>query len=180
VPDTLITNDPAAARRFSAEGRTVTKMLGANHIAEEGVRKLTFTRLIGDEDLADLRGGEVTLHQFQRWAPKSHEMRVIAIGNRLFGFEIHASTSAAHIDFRADYGSLRYEPCDVPPEQVAGIRRFLAAMGLVYGALDFVVGPAGCFFLECNSGGQYGWLEAATGVPLTAALADLLTQGATT
>jgi hypothetical protein len=80
VPETLITNDPDAVRRFASCGATVTKMLGANHIAEEGTRKVTFTRLLDDDDLADLRGIEVTTHQFQRWAPKQYDARVIAIG----------------------------------------------------------------------------------------------------
>ena len=31
--------------------------------------------------------------------------------------------------------------------------------------------------LECNSGGQFGWLESHTGAPLTHALADLLARG---
>ena len=60
-----------------------------------------------------------------------------------------------------------------------GVRRFLGALGLTYGALDFVVSPDGSYtFLECNAGGQFGWLEARTGAPLTDALADLLTRGA--
>jgi hypothetical protein len=32
-------------------------------------------------------------------------------------------------------------------------------------------------FLEINAGGQYGWLESVTGVPLTGHLADLLAKG---
>lgn len=31
--------------------------------------------------------------------------------------------------------------------------------------------------LELNAGGQYGWLEAKTNVPLTGYLADVLTKG---
>lgn len=31
---------------------------------------------------------------------------------------------------------------------------------------------------ECNPAGQYGWLEEALGLPITAALADLLANGA--
>ena len=175
----MITNEPDAVRRFATGGTTVTKMLGANHIAEESTRKITFTRIVHEEDLADLRGVDVGLHQFQRWVPKAHEARIVAIGKQLFGFTIHARSARARVDFRADYTSLDYEPFDVPPELAAGIRRFLAALGLVYGAFDFVVSPAGFVFLECNPGGQYGWLEAHTGTPVTAALADLLARGAT-
>ena len=56
----------------------------------------------------------------------------------------------------------------------------MAELGLVYGALDFVVGPDETFtFLEANPGGQFGFLEANTGVPLTGTLAALLARGAT-
>lgn len=179
VPDTLITNETEAVRRFARCGPTVTKMLGANHIAEEGTRKITFTRLLGDGDLADLRGINATTHLFQRWAPKQYDARVIAIGGRLFAFAIHAGNAASYIDFRADYGALSYEPVELPTEVSEGVRRFLSAMGLVYGALDFVVSPEGSYsFLECNAGGQFGWLEARTGAPLTDALADLLATDA--
>jgi ATP-grasp ribosomal peptide maturase len=178
VADTLITNEASAVRRFAERGATVTKMLGANHIAEEGTRKVTFTRLLDDEDLVDLRGIEATCHLMQRWAPKQHEARVIAIGKQLFAFAIHAGNGTSYIDFRADYDALSYEPIELPLDVASGIRRFLDTMGLAYGALDFVVGPdASHTFLECNSGGQFGWLEARTGAPLTQALADLLTEG---
>jgi hypothetical protein len=117
---------PEAVRRFARCGATVTKMLGANHIAEEGTRKVTFTRLLTDDDLADLRGINVTAHQFQQWAPKQHDTRVIAIGDKLFAFAIYAGNATSYI----------------------------------------------------NTDGQFGWLEARTGAPLTEALADLLTGGA--
>lgn len=178
VPDTLITNEPAAVRRFARCGATVTKMLGANHITEEGTRKITFTRLLDDDDVGDLRGITVTTHQFQRWVPKQYDARVIAIGDRLFAFAIHAGNATSHIDFRADYDALSYEPIELPTEVTTGIREFLSAMGLVYGALDFVVDPEGSYtFLECNAGGQFGWLEARTSAPLTDTLAGLLATG---
>ncbi|MGH3602221.1 MAG: hypothetical protein ACRDQH_18405 [Pseudonocardiaceae bacterium] len=88
---------------------------------------------------------------------------MIAIGERLYAFAIHAGNTASYIDFRTDYDTLSYEPIKLPHEVSEGIRRFLDTIGLVYGALDFVVSPEGVFtFLECNAGGQFGWLEART------------------
>jgi hypothetical protein len=55
-------------------------MLGANTILEGGIRKVNFTRLVDDADLADLRGIDVTTHFFQRWVPKAYEARMIVIG----------------------------------------------------------------------------------------------------
>ena len=55
----------------------------------------------------------------------------------------------------------------------------LDGFGLVYAALDFVITPSGEWvLLELNPTGQYGFVEDATGAPLTAQLADLFTGAA--
>jgi len=182
VAPTLVTNDPAAVRRFAARcGPTglVTKMLGAPAITEQGGRRVALTERLSASCLADLRGVERSAHQFQRWASKREEARVIAIGEQVYAVAIRAGSAAAYVDWRADYGALNYERIDPPAEVTCGVRSLLADLGLVYGALDFVIGPDGTWtFLEVNPGGQFGFVEDRTGVPLTAALADLLARGA--
>ncbi|GLW91608.1 hypothetical protein Aglo03_24240 [Actinokineospora globicatena] len=128
--------------------------------------------------LADLRGVEATTHQFQRWVPKSHEARVIVVGDSVFAAAIQSGSAEAHIDWRNDYQALTYRRVDPPTGVVAGVRGYCRDLGLVYGAFDFVVRPDGQWvFLECNAGGQYGWLEDAAGLPITTALADFLADG---
>ncbi|MEU3896638.1 MvdC/MvdD family ATP grasp protein [Streptomyces sp. NPDC045251] len=47
--------------------------------------------------------------------------------------------------------------------------------GLVFGAFDFAIDREGrWWFLECNPSGQWYWLEHETGLPMLAAMADLL------
>jgi ATP-grasp ribosomal peptide maturase len=181
VADTLITNEAGSVREFAGAGRTVTKVLGSNSIVEDNGRKLAYTRVLDDADLADLRGVEQTTHLFQRWARKHHEARVIVVGDQLTAFAIHANSTDSYIDWRSDYDSLSYEVCDLPEPVAVGIVALMHAMDLVYGALDFVVGPDGEWtFLEVNAGGQYGWLEHQTGgAPITGQLADLLAKGTT-
>jgi ATP-grasp ribosomal peptide maturase len=181
VPDTVISNEPDTVRRFAETGRTVTKMLGSNSLTEEGVQKLSFTRIVGESelaDIADLRGLETTTHLFQRWVPKHHEVRMTVIGEHITAAAITAHNAEATIDFRADYDQLAYELVDPPVQVATGVRRLMERMGLVYGALDFVVTPDDEWvFLEINAGGQYGFIEDATGAPLTEQLADLLAKG---
>jgi hypothetical protein len=52
-------------------------------------------------------------------------------------------------------------------------------LGLAYAAFDFVIeqDTGRWLFLESNSSGQYAWLEAATGAPITKALVNLLVTG---
>lgn len=179
VPDTLITNEPDSVQKFAIGGSMVTKLVGGMAIGEGGVRKNVYTHQVTEHDLVDLRGLEHTTHLFQRWVPKHRDCRVIVVGEQVTAAAITARSAAAYVDYRTDYASLSYELV-VPPEPVAqGIRRLMDGFGLVYGALDFVITPADEWvLLEINPTGQYGFIENATGAPLTAQLADLLTAGA--
>jgi ATP-grasp ribosomal peptide maturase len=178
VPETAVTNSADAVRAFASTGKTVTKCFGSNTIMEEGVRKIGFTRIVDDSELADLRGVGATTHLFQRWVPKAFEVRMVVIGDQITSVAIRAGSAAAYVDWRADYEALSYELIEPPALVAEGVRRLMKSMDLVYGALDFVIQPDGVWtFLEINAGGQYGWLEDTTGAPLTDQLADLLTRG---
>lgn len=181
VLPTLVTSVAGAVRRFAVEhGEIVTKMLGSNSMVEPDGRKVAFTRRVTLADLDDLGGIGVTAHLMQQWAPKAHDARVIVIGSRLFGFAIHTDSTAGALDFRYDYGALRYEPVEVPADVAFGVTTLMSKLGLCYAAMDFVVSPDDqwIFIGDVNPGGQYGWLESATGVPLTETLADVLAKGA--
>lgn len=53
--------------------------------------------------------------------------------------------------------------------------RFLGRFGLKYGAFDFIEDDDGKIsFLECNSNGQYRWLEDLLDLKISAAIADNL------
>ncbi|MCI2422894.1 RimK domain-containing protein [Saccharopolyspora sp. K220] len=177
VPDTLITNEPEAVESFAAQGRTIRKLMSGNTIVEDGVRHVNWTRVIDDDDLDDLRGIAVTAHQVQRWVRKAAEARVIVIGDHVTSVEISAGSDSAYIDWRSDYPALSYRLIDAPPDVVDGIRALMRSLGLVYGALDFVITPDGHWvFLEINASGRFRWLEAESGVnvPLTAMFAEFL------
>jgi ATP-grasp ribosomal peptide maturase len=180
VPATLVTNRPDAVRAFAAtHGRLVVKPLSFGMITEDGATKPIYTHPLTDADLADLTGVETTAHLFQTYlADKAFEARVTAVGGRLFPAAIRAGSDQARIDWRSDYDSLHITPVQVPAPVAEGIGRFMTATRLVFGAFDFVVDRTGAWhFLECNSAGQYGFIEDATGQPINAALVDILEKG---
>ena len=181
VPRTIVSNDPAAVRRFAEEAATggvVIKALGTSRVTEEGVTKIGFTRRLAPTDLDDLGGLNVAPHQVQDWVEKHHDVRVVVVDSTTFAIGIHAGSEAGYVDWRSDHSALRYERLDVPERIEARVRALMEELGLVYGALDFVITPEGDWvFLECNPGGQFGWLEAHTGAPISAALVELLAHG---
>lgn len=181
VPPTLITNRSDAVRRFAAaqQGQVVVKPLAYSTVFEEGVGKAIYTQALTAEELADLAGVEATAHLFQRAIlDKAFEARVTVVGRRMFTAAIHAGSDAARADWRSDYDALRLSVVEVPAQVAVGVLAFMEALGLMFGAFDFAIDTAGTWwFLECNSAGQFGFVEDSTGLPITAALADLLEKG---
>ncbi|MFC5662287.1 ATP-grasp ribosomal peptide maturase [Kitasatospora misakiensis] len=176
VPRTLITNRPDAAREFAKRigGPVVYKPFTPIRGTVGGRSVAVYANLLRPEDLGH-PSVATTAHLFQEWVPKAYEVRLTAVGRRLFATEIHAGSDAARVDWRSDYDSLDYRVCEPPVEVAAAVHRMLARLGLPYGAFDFVVTPAGEWvFLEVNPNGQYGFVEQATGLPITAAICDYL------
>ncbi|MGH3905675.1 MAG: ATP-grasp ribosomal peptide maturase [Pseudonocardiaceae bacterium] len=180
IPRTLLTSDLRQARIFcdTSERGVVYKPLSAASIVQGDEVQLVYTSKLCSADLDDLDDVDVssTMNLLQDWVPKRHDVRVTAIGRRLFGVAIHAASPEAYVDWRADYDSLSYTPIEVPKGVANGIWAYMKYFDLLYGAFDFSVTDDDWYFLECNANGQFGWLEAETGLPITSAIADLLVE----
>lgn len=177
IPDTIITNDPNAAHAWAQNlGRPVIykPLSGVWHADEDQIRVIYTTPVT---DIAALLDPAVarTAHLFQEQVSKAFEARAIIIGTKVFAVRIDAGSADARQDWRSDYDALTYTPMDLPAETTAALVALHERLGLVYGAVDLVCAPSGEFvFLETNQAGEWGWLAAATGIPVAAALADLM------
>ncbi|HEX8822157.1 MAG TPA: MvdC family ATP-grasp ribosomal peptide maturase [Archangium sp.] len=184
VPRTLVTNDAARVRSFfeQVEGRMVAKMLTPLSQSMEGGNPFVYTSAIGREDLEALEGLRHSPMVFQERIDKRRELRVVVVGGRCFTGAIDASRSVmGRVDWRrAGPQECRWEPGELPADVAERLARLVAALGLVYGAVDLIVTPEGRHvFLEVNPGGEWGMLEHELGLPIAAALAEaLLDEGA--
>ena len=138
---TVITNSPNAVRRLAASSPVgmVRKSLGPNTVTEGGQITVAFTHHLTAADLTDVSGVDATATQVQHWVNKTHEARVIVVGERMFTILIRAGSDASQVDWRADYPALSYEWVDTSPEIEKELRGYLAEMGLVYAAVDFAI-----------------------------------------
>ena len=180
IPRTLTTNDPAAVRAFakSCEGGMVTKMLSSFAIYDEGKELVVFTNPVKLEDLADLSGLSLCPATFQESIPKSLEIRVTVVGQRIMSASIDSqvSTRATH-DWRRDGVSMLQEwnHYQLPAEVEEKILRLMDYFSLNYGAIDIILTPdRKHVFLELNPCGEFFWLERTPGLPISDAIADLL------
>lgn len=185
VPRSLVTNDPVAVQRFAAKSQhgVVIKPLTANLLYEDNTYKMGWTRRLSVNDLSDLRGIDVTAHLIQDWVDKTWECRAVVVGDEVFAVAIHAGSEAARIDWRSDYSALSYQVINLPRAVAESLHAIMNELGLVYGAFDLSVSydrDSEVFsFLEINPGGQYGFLEGATGIPITDSLVRFLAKGIT-
>ncbi|MGV9596466.1 ATP-grasp ribosomal peptide maturase [Streptosporangium sandarakinum] len=176
VPATLITNRPEAVRVFAAiHAPIVYKPLRATpYTGSDGGLTIIWTVQVEPDEL----DGTVrhAAHLFQARVDKAADLRVTVVGDRVFCVRIDSGL----LDWREDYDCLSYTVVEPPPGLADGCIAYLKALDLRFGAFDFALGKDGTpVFLECNPNGQWGWLEDATGLPIAAALADLLLEGAT-
>ncbi len=180
TPRTLTTNDPAAVRGFArnCESGMVTKMLSSFAVYDEGRELVVFTNPVKPEDLEDLSGLRLCPATFQELLPKSLELRVTVVGQRVMSAALDSKTSAraAH-DWRRDGVRMiqDWQPYQLPPEIEQKILRLMDYFSLNYSAIDIILTPDGQHvFLELNPSGEFFWLEHTPGLPISGAIADLL------
>jgi glutathione synthase/RimK-type ligase-like ATP-grasp enzyme len=176
IPRTLMTSDPDEARAF-IQGRdgeaTIFKTFSCTHSVWRE------TRLVGDDELAQLDAVRLAPVIFQEYVPAGADLRVTAVGGRLFPAAIDSRDTDYPVDFRMSLGQARMEAATLPDEVHDALLALVARLGLVYGAIDLRRTPEGeHVFLEINTAGEFLFVEERTGLPITAAVADWLASPA--
>lgn len=175
VPATIVTNDPDEARRFVQEhGQVIHKTLRWTAYERDGVALTSWAAPVSADELDD--AVRVTPHLFQARVDKVADLRVLIVGRHVFAVRIDSDL----LDWRQDYGALRYSVVDLPDRLRKTLLAYLAHLGLVSGSFDLAVDRDGePHWLELNPNGQWGWLEEKTGLEMSGAFADLLAAGIT-
>lgn len=178
IPRTLITNEPGAVNAFREEcgGEIVYKTLSPSFLLEK--RKTAFTGIVREENLGSLGLIRNAPGIFQELVPKDYEIRLTVVAEKMFAARILSQANdAARLDWRKAPYDVSYEAVELPTDVRAKVAAFLSQSGLVYSCLDLIVTPDGRHvFLESNPRGQYLWIEHYTGLPITDAIADWLTE----
>jgi hypothetical protein len=172
VPETIVTTNLAAAQRFAAAGPTVIKAVQDTY-ARVGTTLMTgMTERVRPDDLDGVETAPVML---QREVAKLADYRVTVVGRQVFASRI-TTPAGSPIDVRATDPTM----CDItmtnlPASVETACLAFVEASGLRFAALDLAeAADSSMWFFECNPNGQWGWIELATGAPMTNALVDLL------
>jgi hypothetical protein len=173
IPDTLITNSPQELMAFFNHHRGAVVYKAFNQ------RGLVWrpTRLLRQEDFSVLDNLRFAPVIFQAAVPGTRDIRVTAIGERLFASEFDIE-GMDDVDYRARISQIACRPHSLPPEMESRIHAFMESLALEYGGIDFRLTQNGDYvFFEINTAGEFLFLEDRTGQPISEAMAAHLAGG---
>jgi len=178
IPETLVTNDPQAARDFyeKCDGQVIYKMLSesSNQSVPLFEGSAISTLPVRQADLKYMDQVRFAPHFFQKQIQKASDIRVTVVGKKVFAVRIYSQEGRGAVDWRLDY-SVKMEAMELPREISDACVEFLRRFELNYGAMDFCETKDGQFiFIENNNAGQYIWLEDRTELQISLELAKLL------
>lgn len=183
TPSTIISNNPRDVLDFVHVHRNgvVLKSIFRTALIVNGKVQLLYTNRLQEADVIK-RADQIALCpvMIQEYVPKHLELRITVVGNQVFACAIHSQDSERTRDDwrRYDFSKVKHEQFVLPEEIHLKLLELMRRLGIVYGGVDVILTPDGEYvFLEVNPSGQWLWLEELTELPISQAIAELLTQG---
>ncbi|MGW1375079.1 ATP-grasp ribosomal peptide maturase [Streptomyces sp. NPDC002446] len=169
IPATLITSFPSVARQFAATYQDlVVKSVSGKHPGDPPM-VLPTSRIGPDADFAAVAAGPTLLQQHVR---KQADIRLTCVDGNLFAARKEADPDEVDSRF-TEHGA--WKPAEVPDLVRRAVAAYMATTQLAYGAFDFAEDHNGTWwFLECNQGGQFGFIQLDTDQPIAQAIAAWL------
>jgi glutathione synthase/RimK-type ligase-like ATP-grasp enzyme len=179
IPRTVVTNDPrtVADTFISFDRQMIAKPARTGYVDYGDEQYAIYTNQILQEHLEHLDSARWSPVIYQPLVTKACDVRVTYVAGELFVAEIDSQTDrSASIDWRRTTNpDLPHRRGVLPQTLCTKVEQFMARLGLVFGALDFIKTPSGEYlFLEVNPNGQWLWLEERLGFPIGKTIADWL------
>ena len=173
TPQTIVTNQWSQIKQSLPKEVIIKSSYG---VLDAGVDvKLLYTQPFKTSSLPTDHSPYPGIWQ-ERLTDKQKEWRITIVNGKVFSAAVYTDPDAKD-DWRRlqDTNKVRFVAETFPDEQIQKCLAYMDHFRLRFGAFDFVEDSKGnIVFLECNTNGQYGWLEHELGFPITQAVADLL------
>lgn len=184
IPATLVTNEPKKAKSFCLEhkqGGVIVKPLSFPIVDGDKGYYAFSTALVRKRNLMELNFIRYAPTLFQARIPKKYELRITVVDNQVFPCKIYSQVSEkTKLDWRFfdQENLILHKAGKICPELEKKCVKLVKTLGLSFGAIDMVLTPNNQYiFLEINASGMWGWIEYLTGLPISQAMANLLSRG---
>ena len=182
IPSTLMTNSPRDFLDFHRRhnGAIVSKTVHNRLLPVDAVDSYdayVLTESVANRNVADVDAVRYCPVTVQPNVEKRVELRITVVGDRIFPVQIESQWThhTRHDWRRGDPHHTRFAVHDLPRDVERRAVQLVKQLGLRFGALDLILTPDGRYvFLEINPNGSWLAMERTTGLPIAAAIADLL------
>ncbi len=168
IPETLITNDPAAVLAFQERhGQVIYKSIS-------GVRSIVQT--LSAEDIIRLQAIRWCPTQFQAFVPGDN-VRVHVVGDRVFATRIQSQATDYRYASRQSGISASLTAWDIDDDVAERCVSLTQSLGLAFSGIDLKITPEGqiyCF--EVNPSPAFSYYESHTGQSIAQAVAHYLSD----
>jgi glutathione synthase/RimK-type ligase-like ATP-grasp enzyme len=115
----------------------------------------------------------------QEYIEKKYEIRLTIVGDKAFAAKIDSKAmleGQGKEDWREGYDfGVKFTEMQLDLNLINNCMAFLKELDLNFGCFDFIVNENDdVFFLECNSNGQWLWIEEDTKMDISGAIAEWL------
>lgn len=165
IPQTLISNSPAAIREFVTKYQhqgVIYKSFLPTYWEQGNAVKVAYTARVQADQLPSDSALQLVPGIFQEEIKKRYELRVTCMGTEVVAAKINSQRhECGKIDWRIiPSHQLELEPYALDAVTIQRIRRLMRHLGIVFGCFDFIRASDGeLYFLEVNEQGQFFWIE---------------------
>jgi glutathione synthase/RimK-type ligase-like ATP-grasp enzyme len=180
LPEMIVTNDKQKLIDFALTNEPVVlKLMSQEIYNDNNTFKGFYVNKILAKDLADFENYGENPIVLQKYIQKAYEVRYTVVGKKHFVCRIESQKSnSAKEDWRRyDIPNTPHVEMDPPQYIKDKVDKFLDVLQIEYGALDFIVTPDNeWIFLEINCMGQWLWIENLTGLKISDAIVEWISN----
>jgi len=175
VPATLISSDPILLTNWLNKNKyCVMKSISYGLMQDKNDSKMAFTQRIPanfniNENIVN--GVPILL---QKEIKKSYDIRVTVVGDKIFSASLPSNDN---VDWRTYDNKSKWKRFELPKNISDSCLKMCKKLNLNFAAIDLVIDKENhFFFLEINPNGQWVWIEKETGLPISKAIVNVLTE----
>lgn len=178
APAGIVTNQPEEFLRFVEKNNNdcIVKPIYSGQIGWPETKQVVFTSKL--DGMPSNQQVEACPTYIQKRIEKKYDIRVTVVEDKIFAARIHSqSNPQTQTDWREGDNLLEHEIIAIPDTLANQCRQLLKQLNLRFGAIDFIETQDNQFiFLEINPNGQWAWIQIQTGMPISDAIAQSLTN----
>lgn len=179
IPDTVFSNQFSSIKLFENKSVAI-KPISSFDIEVTGGNIVFYTRKKTYKDLHDIgeKSFRNNINFVEEYIEKDFELRVTVVKDSCYSVKIESQileSEKGAVDWRQGYDhGITFKKIEIPTEIENKCFAFLTHFNLNFGCFDFIVDTKGNYiFLECNTNGQWMWLEETANLPISDKIADV-------